>query len=387
MAEKINVGIIGCGAVAHRKHMPSLLQTGKVNITAFFDVREEMARSAMEKYGAEGAKVYGSVEELLANPDITAVHVCTNPGSHKELVIKALEAGKHVMCEKPMALNGADAEAMAETARRVGKKLTIGFQNRYRNDAQYLKKAIERGDLGDIYFAKALAVRRRSVPVWQLKSKEEQGGGPILDIGTHALDLTLYLMNNFKPKYVVGNTYHELAKRYGETNKFGAWDPEKFFIEDSAFGFVTMENGATVSIESSWALNVREEGEARSLLCGTNGGADMGDGLFINGTDMGAYYTKRVTFDLGRYNGSEIVPPQPRTTHYPLAINRPDKAVDYLTLKKIQYTSADFEADQWIEAIINDTDPIVKPEEGVAVVKILDGLKQSALTGKPVYFD
>lgn len=125
-----------------------------------------------------------------------------------------MEAGKHVMCEKPMAKTTEEAKSMIEAANRTGKKLTIGYQNRFRKDSDYLHQVCENGELGDIYYAKAKAIRRRAVPTWGVFLDEEaQGGGPLIDIGTHALDLTLWMMDNYKPKYVVGNSYHKLAKK------------------------------------------------------------------------------------------------------------------------------------------------------------------------------
>src|SRR5690606_5947789 len=147
----------------------------------------------------------------------------------------ALEAGKHVMCEKPMAKTAEGAERMLEAAERTGKKLSIGYQNRFRADSQFLKQAIDNGELGEIYFAKAHAIRRRAVPTWGVFLDEEaQGGGPLIDIGTHALDLALWMMNNYKPKAVLGRTYHKLSQRENAANAWGPWDPKQFTVEDSA---------------------------------------------------------------------------------------------------------------------------------------------------------
>src|SRR5699024_7084154 len=189
------------------------------------------------------------------------------------------EAGKHVMCEKPMAKSSVEAKKMMEAAERTGKKLTIGYNNRFRTDSQYLHNVCERGDLGEIYFAKAHALRRRAVPTWGVfLDEEKQGGGALIDIGTHALDLTLWMMDNYKPKSVLGSSYHKLGKKENAANAWGPWDPEKFTVEDSAFGFITMENGATIILESSWALNTLEVDEAKCSLRGTDVGANMKDG-------------------------------------------------------------------------------------------------------------
>ena len=134
---------------------------------------------------------------------------------------------------------GCHQQTMAKTAQRPGRwwlpqtcrqKLTIGYQNRFRSDSEYLKKACERGDLGEIYFAKARALRRRAVPTWGVfLDEEKQGGGSLIDIGTHALDLTLWMMDNYRPKYVVATTYHKLNKRENAANAWGPWDPKRSF--------------------------------------------------------------------------------------------------------------------------------------------------------------
>ena len=205
-----------------------------------------------------------------------------------EITVAALEAGKHVMCEKPMAKTAADAQKMLDAARKTGKKLTIGYQNRCRPDSLLMKKAVDAGALGDIYFAKAHAIRRRAVPTWGVFLNEyEQGGGPLIDIGTHALDLTLWMMDNYKPKAVLGSTFKKLGNQTETGNAWGNWDPKEFTVEDSAFGFVTMENGATIILESSWALNTLDVREAQTTLCGTLGGADMADGLRFNKVEWG----------------------------------------------------------------------------------------------------
>ncbi|MBE0068384.1 Gfo/Idh/MocA family oxidoreductase [Thermoanaerobacterium thermosaccharolyticum] len=360
MKEKIRVGIIGCGGIANGKHMPSLSKLDNVEMVAFCDIKEERALKAAKDYGIDGAKTYNDYRKLLEDKSIDVVHVCTPNKSHADITVDALEAGKHVMCEKPMAKTASDAKRMLDAAKKTGKKLTIGYQNRFRPDSQYLHKLCQDGELGEIYFAKAHAIRRRAVPTWGVfLNAEEQGGGPLIDIGTHALDLTLWMMNNYKPKYVVGNTYHKLAERRNSANAWGPWDPDKFTVEDSAFGFITMENGATIILESSWALNSLDVDEAKTTLCGTEGGADMKDGLRINGEKNGRLYTTKIDLSSGGvafYEG---------------------KAED----------AADLEARLWIESIINDTEPVVKPEEAYVVSQILEAIYTSSKTGKPVYFN
>jgi predicted dehydrogenase len=298
--KKLKIGIVGCGGIANGKHLPSLKKLENIEMVAFCDIIEEKAKEAADQFGTEGAKVYTDYKELLKDKSIDVVHVLTPNKSHSFITVDALEAGKHVMCEKPMAKTAAEAKKMVETAKKTGKKLTIGYQNRHRSDSDYLKKLCENGELGEIYFAKAHAIRRRAVPTWGVfLNEEEQGGGPLIDIGTHALDMTLWMMNNYKVKSVMGNVYHKLGSKKDAANAWGSWNPDEFKVEDSAFGFITMENGATIVLESSWALNSLEIGEAQTTLCGTEGGADMKDGLRINGEKFSKLYTTKPELGAG----------------------------------------------------------------------------------------
>ena len=153
MAEKVRVGIIGCGGIANGKHMPSLHKIEQVEMVAFCDLIEERANLAAARYGSRDAKVYTNYKKLLEDKSIDVVHVCTPNRSHGFITVHSLEAGKHVMCEKPMAKTYADAKKMLEASERTGKKLTIGYQQRWRGDSLYLKEACDNGELGDIYYA------------------------------------------------------------------------------------------------------------------------------------------------------------------------------------------------------------------------------------------
>lgn len=356
----LKAAIIGCGGIGTTKHMPSLAAIPEVEMVAFCDIVIERAQASAKEFGAVGAKIYMDYRELLKDSSIDVVHVCTPNKSHAEISISALEAGKHVMCEKPMAKTAADALRMVEAAKRSGKKLTIGYQNRFRNDSQYLQKLCIQGELGEIYYAKAHAIRRRAVPTWGVfLNEEEQGGGPLIDIGTHALDLTLWMMNNYKPKSVMGSVYRKLGDRKDSANAWGPWDPEKFTVEDSAFGYITMENGATIMLESSWALNSLQTGEAKTTLCGTEAGADMLEGLRINGEKYGRLYITKPELEVG--------------------------GVDFFDGKKDK--PAEREARTWINCILEDRDVIVTPEQAYVVTQILEAIYEAARTGKAVYFN
>lgn len=362
MSKVLKVAVVGCGGIATGKHLPSLAKLiGKtVELVAFCDIIVERAEEAKAKFGTPESKVYVDYTELLKDTSIDVVHVCTPNDSHAPISIAAMEAGKHVMCEKPMAKTAADARAMLEASKRTGKKLTIGYQNRQRPDSQHLKHVTNEGKLGEVYYAKAHAVRRRAVPTWGVfLDEEKQGGGPLIDIGTHALDLTLWFMDNYKPKAVLGSTFHKLAHIENAANAFGSWDPKEFTVEDSAFGMITFENGATVILEAAWALNTLDVKESKVTLCGTEGGADMEDGLRLNGEDHSRLWQTQVDTKTGGvafFSGSAE-------------------------------TESEREARLWIEAILEDKDPVVLPEQALVVSEILEAIYESAKTGKTVYFN
>lgn len=359
---RLRIGIIGCGGIANGKHLPSLKAVGRADIVAFCDLIPERAEKAAKEYGIEGAKVYTDYKELLKDETIDVVHVCTPNRSHADISIDALNAGKHVMCEKPMAKTAADARRMVEAAKKSGKKLTIGYQHRHKAASQYVKACIERGDLGDIYYAKAYAIRRRGTPNWGVFLNEyEQGGGPLIDIGTHSLDVTLYLMNNYKPRMVVGTKY-KMVENADQGNPWGGWGKdENTTLEDAAFGFIVMENGATITLDATWALNTDmpiPEGSCR--LCGSKGGASiLRDQVVTNKVEFGRQVTVNPDLSAGGvafYDG-------------------------------VKETPAITEQRRWLDAIENDTDPVVLPEQACVVSEILEAIYTSAKTGEPVYFN
>ena len=359
MSERLRIGIVGCGGIANGKHLPSLKAINRADIVAFCDLIPERAEKACAEYGAEGAKTYTDYHRLLEDKSIDVVYVLTPNRMHAQVSIDALNAGKHVMCEKPMAKTAADARAMVEAAKKSGKKLTIGYQHRHKPEARYLKSVIERGDLGDIYYAHAYAIRRRGTPNWGVFLNEyEQGGGPLIDIGTHSLDLTLYLMNNYRPRMVVGTTYKKVENpEMG--NPWGGWPEGANTMEDAAFGFIVMENGATINLEATWALNTIEPiPEGSTQLCGSKAGAQIKGGVSINKAEFGRLIEIRPDMSAGGvafYDG-------------------------------VKETPAITEQMRWLDAIENDTDPVL-PEQACVVSEILEAIYKSARTGQPVYFD
>jgi len=360
MSKTIKVGIIGCGAIAAEKYLKALKSVQEVQVVAFCDIIPERAEKTRILYESPDAKTYIDYKELLKDDSIEAVHVCTPNKSHAPITVDALKAGKHVMCEKPMAKNYKEAKQMYDTALETGKLLTIGYQLRCAPSALYLKKMCENGELGEIYYAKAHALRRRGVPTWGVfLNEEEQGGGPLIDIGTHAIDLTLWMMDNYKPKSVMGSVYKKLSDKPDCGNIFGAWDPEKYTVEDSAFGFILMENGATIVLESSWALNIGDEGEAMCTLCGTEAGATMKGGLQIVSDNHGKFTDTKPNFD--------------------------DGAILYVPGGKV-YTPEELESRNFYDAILYGAELRVKPEQALVVTQILEAIYESGKTGQPVYF-
>lgn len=359
---RLKIGIIGCGGIANGKHMPALKAVDRADLVAFCDLIEERAQKAAKEYGVPGAKVYTDYRELLKDESIDVCYVLTPNRSHADISIDAMHAGKHVMCEKPMAKSAADARRMVEAAKETGKKLTIGYQHRHKAESQYVKACIERGDLGDIYYAKALAIRRRGTPNWGVFLNEyEQGGGPLIDIGTHSLDLTLYLMNNYKPRMVVGTKYKKV-EHADQGNPWGGWGPdENTTLEDAAFGFIVMENGATITLDATWALNTNEPiPEGSCNLCGSKAGATIRpQQVVINKVEFNRQVETKPNLGTGGvafYDGKGETP---------------------------QIT----EQKRWLDAIENDTDPVVLPEQACVVSEILEAIYTSAKTGEPVYFD
>jgi len=363
MSNKLRVGVVGIGFIANLKHLPSLVHLAdRVEVVALCDTEIARAEAAKTEYGLAAAAVTTEYRDLVNNPEIDVIHVCTPNNSHREITVAALEAGKHVLCEKPMAITGEDARAMVEAAQRAGRKLTVGYQNRFRGDAQFVRAAVDEGRLGEIYVGRAYAVRRRGVPTWGVfRDKEKQGGGPLIDLGGHALDLTLWYMDNYDVDYVVGQTFDKLRNK-PVGNLGGPWDPAEITVEDSAFGFVRMKNGAVVTLDASWALNVAQNREGCTTLCGTEGGAEITsvDGTYlatINGV-VGGKLTETA--------------PEAKSGYFGVSGAADNPGVPELAT--------------WLDAIETDGDPVVRPEQACRVTEILEAIYLSAASGEPIRF-
>jgi len=333
----IKVGIVGAGI--GRLHASSFKKCPDVEVKAICDIDSDRAKCAAEESGA--IDIYEDYRDMLADDEICAIAVCTPNWLHAPHAIGSFEAGKHVFCEKPIATNAKDAKAMVDAGKKAGKIFMMGFNNRFRGDTQLLKKCIESGDLGEIYYAKTGWLRRKGIPGWDrgwFMNKAMSGGGPLIDLGVHVLDLTLWLMGNPRPVYVLGSSYAkfgpEMARASGAT----------YDVEDLAAGMVKLENGATVMLDVSWHSHVPAE-RIYSQLVGTKGGAEL-DPLRIY-TDVNG-------------NNADIVLGYPNVSGHEMEIVH------------------------FVECIRENKTPIAIGEHGLHIQLILDAIYESTATGKGV---
>jgi predicted dehydrogenase len=274
---KIKFGIIGAGNIG-KVHAMTLSQlTDMAEIEAITDVYRSLAEERAAESGIK--KVCGTADELLADSDIQAVVIGVPNKFHAPLAIQALEAGKHVILEKPMGVNLEAAREIVRAQKRTGKMIMIPHQRRWEAAAQALKKRVEQGELGRIYNAKAGWFRRKGIPGWGtwFTRSEQSGGGPLIDIGVHMLDISLYLMGNPRPVSVYGSTYAEFGPHKRGIGDWGTpnWDGS-FDVEDLATALIKMDDGSTLSLEVSWAVNGGVENNGPFVhLMGTEGGASL----------------------------------------------------------------------------------------------------------------
>lgn len=358
---KLKFGVIGCGWIGTGKHISSLRQHANAEIVAICDIMPDRMDEAEKKFELDGVKKYLDYRDLCSDPEVDVVHICTPNALHYEMTMAALKSGKHVHCEKPLATRSEDAFEMVETARKAGRRLTIGHQRRFFSSVQYMKSLVESGELGDIYYAKALDARRRGVPTWgDYMSKAKNGGGILFDGAPHSLDMTMYLMNNYRPVSVYGKVMDKMRSET-DGNPWGVWDPAKSDVEDTGFAMITMEGGAVIYLEAAWLINMI--GYANStLLVGTKAGVDM------QGKDGNVRVNKI-------YNGKmavmepEIMPPMAALVGQFEIGDRNAPAI---------------EIDNWVQALINEREPLIKGEEGIAVVQIIESIYKSSETGQVI---
>lgn len=342
---KIRVGIIGAGQIVETAHLPAYLKhKDEVEVAAICDIHTDRAKQLAEKYGIP--MIYGSHTDMLRECRLDAVSVCVTNRFHAPVTIDALNAGCHVLCEKPPAMNQEEAGAMYEASRKNGRILSFNFHFRHASEVKELKGLIDKGAFGDIYAARVQALRRRGIPGWgSFTNKEVQGGGPLIDIGVHMLDTALYLMGFPEPDHVLAGAHQRIGNKPG-IGLMGSWDHTKFTVEDSLFGFIRFKNGATLNLETSFALNMKEESIMNVQLFGEKSGASL--------------------FPLQVFSETET--------------ELTDLEFPYLKEIDKRYESiADF-----IRSCVYGRQPVYRAEESVMLQRLIDILYKSSETGHPV---
>jgi len=267
---KLRVGIIGAGGIAQYAHIPGYQKIEDVEVAALSDINRETLKAAAAKFGVK--KTYTDYRKMLATEKLDAVSVTTPNAHHAAPTIAALKAGAHVMVEKPIAMNAAEGRQMVAAARKAKRLLMVAFNQRWSPANQYLRREVEAGTLGDIYYGEAVYMRRSGIPGWgAFVDKKLSGGGPLIDVGVHMLDLALYLMGHPKPTAAFGGAYTAFGKRSDWFAGMGRWDAKKFSVEDFGVGLVRFDTGAILLVKASWAANIGED-QHHVMLMGTDGG-------------------------------------------------------------------------------------------------------------------
>jgi predicted dehydrogenase len=342
---KIKCGVIGLGMGA--AHVGSFRTHPEAEVTAVADTDPVRLK---EKGGKElqVPNLYESAEEMFERAGLDVVAIAVPNKLHKPLTIAALESGIDVICEKPMAMNTTEAVEMKKASERTGKRLMINFSYRFKEQSYAIKKEIEEGILGDIYFARTQWLRRRGLPGFGgwFGQKELSGGGPLIDLGVHRIDLALWLMRYPAPVWVMGNTYSHIADEKAKA------EGQKFNVEDMATGFVKFDNGASMAIEASWASNIREKEFMSTQLLGTRGGMKQ--------YNVNEAYEFNAEFNIER-NGVQ----------YDMKVHPP-------------VPEAHNSMYHFVDSIINNTPHTATADEGITVMKLLDALYESAAKNEPV---
>jgi predicted dehydrogenase len=275
--KRLRVGVIGAGVGA--SHLAAYRENPNVEIVAVAGLEDDRVRRLAAEYGAE--RTYREYGDLIAAPDIDAVSVCVPNVLHAPVSIAALQAGKHVLVEKPLARTPEEGRAMIAAAREAGKVLMVSFNYRHRGDVRWLRQYITTGALGRIYYAKAYWMRRAGIPrlgSWFV-SKEQAGGGPLIDLGVHVLDLAMHLMDEPRPLAVSGAVYAEFGprglKNWGSYHGGGFAGAAPYEVEDLGTAFIRLEGGATLTLEASWASHGSFGDDFGVILYGTEGGAEL----------------------------------------------------------------------------------------------------------------
>lgn len=313
---KLRVGIIGVGTIAKVAHLPNYAKRDDVDVVAFADLEtqrvEGIAAQFAADHGVAKPTVYATAQDMFAHERLDAVSICTPNGSHVELALIALAAGVHVLLEKPMAVALQDADALVAAANQSGKTLMVGMSNRYRQDSEVLKRYVDSGVLGEIYYAKTRILRRRGTPTGWFTDLSIAGGGPLMDIGVHALDLTWWLAGTPQPKSVTGFLYQGIGNRdkldFNQTwsaSSAGNAHNEVFTTEDFASAFIRFQNGFVLQLEVSWAINGAQDDALKVDIFGTHGGVSL-DPLQVYGTKHGVLTAETPSVPSGNLYQREV---------------------------------------------------------------------------------
>lgn len=342
MAKKVRVGVIGAGFIGPA-HFRSFQAVKECELVAVCDIDAGRAKEAGAKFGIPN--VFTDYREMLKGDLVDAVSVCTPNNCHMPQAIAALNAGKHVLCEKPLAMNAAQARKMVAAAKQAKRLLMTAQCMRYSGAAQSLKKMIDTGRFGDLYFGKAMLLRRSGIPKGWFQDMKQAGGGPLLDIGVHVLDLLWYLMGRPQPVSAFGVTFDYLGKSGQGMGNWGVgYAPAKFSVEDLASALIRFQNGAAISLEASWAAHTGDTFLARVL--GTKGGAQIHPDFAL--------------YEMAGDAKLDVTPTPPQIDGY-------------------------FgECDHFVKCILSGKEPISPGSQSVVVVEMLDAIYKSAKTGKLV---
>ncbi|MDF2986811.1 MAG: oxidoreductase [Eubacterium sp.] len=353
---RLKIGIIGIGSISDC-HINAYIKNTDVELYALCDVNKERAMQAAVKYNIPFERVFSDMAEMLKLSEMDAVSICTWNSAHASCTMAALNAGKHVLCEKPMAINAEEAKEMKLAAEKSGKLLMIGFVRRFGNDCRILKDFIDGGYLGNIYYSKATYLRRNGNPGGWFGDKSRSGGGPLIDLGVHVIDLTRYLMGNPKPVSVYGATFQKLLNRKNLKTGTQYSSAEKSQedicdVEDLAAAMIRFDNGAILNIEASFSLNIKKD-------CGT---------IELFGTKSGA----RLDPELEIY--SEL-------NDYMVNIGLSNETA--LSFEGL----FENEINHFVSCIKDGIQCISTAQDGIDIMRILDAIYESAKTGHEVILE
>ncbi|MBQ3155155.1 MAG: Gfo/Idh/MocA family oxidoreductase [Clostridia bacterium] len=293
--EKLKIGMVGAGNIATNAHLPAYAKCHNATVVAIVDLDRSRAEEAAKKFGIP--EVYDTVEEMLEKADIDAVDVCTWNNGHAPCAIAAANAGKHVMCEKPLTVSDELADAIKEAVEKAGVKFFLAVPGRFGHKNEYLQKQVADGAFGEVFYAKTSYIRRRGTPSGWFTDKKTAGGGPVIDIGVHGIDAAWYIMGCPKPTRVSAFTSSHIGDY--QTKGVGRWhgtpSPDnQFDTEDLGAGVIHFENGAMLMFEASWAINGPAHSDTQ--IFGSKAGADVTSAT-IYGERDGYLSDDRITLD------------------------------------------------------------------------------------------